>query len=414
MDKPFDIVLWGATGFTGQLVAEYLAKQADTAVKWAIAGRSQNKLEATQRKLSTINPELKDLPILVGDSLNKASLEAIVSQTKVLCTTVGPYAKYGDLLVEVCVEQGVDYCDLTGEVPWIRKNVESFHEKAQANGARIVHCCGFDSIPSDLGNLMLQEHAQAEYGRPCETVKFAVYSSSGGVSGGTVASLLEIVKEAGKSKEYRKMLANPYNLVPGRKPDWSQTDQTGANYDDDFGFWTGPFVMAGINTRIVRRSNYLLGNPWGEDFKYSETMRIPGGVTGRLGAYGFSAGYGLFQVLAAIGPTRRILETAVLPKPGEGPSEEARESGYFKIKLLGFVPAQGDDPKIKVDGVVVGQKDPGYGETAKMLGESALCLALDDLQSEGGVLTPASAMGMTLVERLRNAGMTFMVESGPA
>ncbi len=414
MEKKFDVVLWGATGFTGQLVAEYLAKHADTAVKWAIAGRSQQKLETVQRKLATINASLSDLPILVGDSHDKASLEAIVSQTKVLCTTVGPYAKYGDLLVEICVEQGINYCDLTGEVPWIRKNVETLHDKAQETGARIVHCCAFDSIPSDLGNLMVQEHALAEYGRPCDTVKFAMYSASGGISGGTIASLLEIVKEAGKDKEFRKMLANPYNLVPGKKPDWSQTDQTRGRYDEDFGFWTGPFMMAGINTRIVRRSNHLLGNPWGKDFKYSETMRIPGGVTGRIGAHAFSTGFGLFQILAAIGPTRRVLETAVLPKPGEGPSEEKRESGYFKTKLLGFIPAQGSEPQIKVEGVVVGQKDPGYGETAKMLGESALCLALDEQTSGGGILTPASAMGMTLVHRLRNAGMTFMVESGPA
>lgn len=413
MDKKFDIVLFGATGFTGQLVAEYLAEHADTAVSWAIAGRNQQKLENVRARLATLNPSLAELPMLIGDSNDKASLEAIADQTKVVCTTVGPYAKYGNTLVAVCVEKGISYCDLTGEVPWIRQNIDNYHERAQETGARIVHCCGFDSIPSDLGNLMVQEHALANYGRSCQTVKHALISASGGVSGGTIASLLEIVKEAGQDAGLRKMLANPYNLDPNRKPDWSEKDQMWGAYDEDFGFWTAPFVMAAINTRIVRRSHALLGYPWGDDYKFEETMRIPGGFTGRLAAQGYSAGFQAFTALAAIGPTRKVLETAVLPKPGDGPSKEKRENGYFKTKFIGFIPPQGDEPQIKVEGTVIGEKDPGYGETAKMLSQSALCLALDDLSSGGGILTPASAMGMPLIKRLRDAGMTFSVESGP-
>lgn len=414
MDKQFDVVLWGASGFTGELVAEYLAGLGDTAVfSWAIAGRNQQKLEAVRKKLANINPALDTLPILIGDSHDKPSLEAIVSQTKVLCTTVGPYAKYGTLLVEVCVEQGVDYCDLTGETPWIRQMIETYHDKAVASGARIVHCCGFDSIPSDLGTLLVQEHAMAEYGRYCPTVKQAVISMKGGISGGTIASLLAIVSEAANNKDLRKELANPYSLIPGRKPDWSQKDQSGAVYDTDFGFWTVPFMMAAINTRIVRRSNALMGYPWGEDFAYSETQRQKGGFSGRIAAHGYSAGFQLFTVLAAIGPTRKVLETAVLPKPGDGPTLEQRENGYFKYKFLGKLPAQDNEPALQITGTVIGQKDPGYGETAKMLGESALCLAQDPAQTGGGVLTPAYAMGNTLIERLRSAGMTFDVESGP-
>lgn len=413
MTKQFDIVLWGATGFTGQLVAEYLAEHAGTAVSWAIAGRSRDKLEGVRNTLRGINPVLTDLPILIGDSHDRASLEAIVKQTRVVCTTVGPYDKYGNELVEVCVAQGVDYCDLTGEVPWIRKNIEQHHADAQKSGARIVHCCGFDSIPSDLGTLMVQEHAMAHYGRYCDTIKHAFVGASGGVSGGTVASMLTMVEEAAQNPKQRKLLADPYSLVPGTVHDWSEKDQRWSAYDRDFGFWTAPFVMAAINTRIVRRSHALLGYPWGEAFRYSETMRIPGGVTGRVASQGYSAGLQAFTVLAAIGPTRKLLETAVLPKPGEGPSREKQEAGYFKSRLLGFIPARGDEPQIRVEGTVIGEKDPGYGETAKMLAESALCLAQGEGERNGGILTPAAAMGMALVERLREAGMTFSVESGP-
>lgn len=412
MAKKFDVILWGATGFTGQLVAEYLAEQGDTAVKWAIAGRNGDKLASLKERLVQINPDLNELEILLGDSQDRSSLEKMVGQTKVVCTTVGPYAKYGDLLVRICVEQGVDYCDLTGEVPWIRKNIDLYHEQAQQSGARIVHCCGFDSIPSDLGTLMVQDHAQEMYGRACPQVKFAIIGWSGGVSGGTVASLMDVVQEATKSAEMRKMLANPYNLVPGKKPDWSQKDQQWGAYDKDFGFWTVPFVMGTINTRIVRRTHALLGNPWGDPFRYSETQRMGEGVTSRLAAQGYSAGFQLFTALAAFKPTRKVLETAVLPAPGEGPSEEQRENGYFKAKLLGFIPPTDSEPEIQVEGTVIGQKDPGYGETAKMLAESALCLAQEPGKLTG-ILTPASAMGMTLVKRLRAAGMTFAVESGP-
>lgn len=411
MTKKYDIVLWGATGFTGQLVAEYLAAHADTAVSWAIAGRSREKLEQVRRDLTAINAALNDLPILLGDSHDKASLEAIAKQTRVICSTVGPYAKYGDTLVEVCVAQGVDYCDLTGEVAWIRKNIDRHHAEAQRTGARIVHCCGFDSIPSDLGTLMVQDHAMEHYGRYCTTIKHAFVGASGGVSGGTIASMMEMVKEAGQDPKLRKLLADPYNLVPGTRHDWSEKDQAWGAYDRDFGFWTAPFVMAAINTRIVRRTHALLGYPWGEDFRYSETMRVPGGVTGRVAAQGYSLGLQAFTALAAIKPTRKLLQTAVLPEPGEGPSKQKQEDGFFKSKLLGFIPAHDDEPTILVRGTVIGEKDPGYGETAKMLSESALCLARGS--GDGGILTPASAMGMPLVARLRNAGMTFSVESGP-
>lgn len=413
MNKKFDLVLWGASGFTGQLVAEYLAEREETAVRWAIAGRNLEKLEMVRQKLTTINPNCAELPILIADSQDKASLEAMVSQTRVVCSTVGPYALYGTLLVSLCAAYGVDYCDLTGEVPWIRQMIDAYHDQAVQTKARIIHCCGFDSIPSDLGVLMMQEHAMEEYGRTCPEIKHAFVAVKGGISGGTIASLIAIVEQAAEDSDLRKLLQNPYSLVPIPQPEEVPADQTWGVYDKDFGFWTVPFVMAAINTRIVYRSHALLGYPWGPSFRYHETQRHTSGASGRLTAQVYSAGLQVFTGLTAFGPTRKMLEKAVLPQPGEGPAKESRERGYFKSRLLGTVPSQDKEPEILVEGTVIGKKDPGYGETAKMLSEAALCLALDEIPGAGGVLTPSSAMGTQLTARLRRAGMTFAVESGP-
>lgn len=410
MDKSFDIVLWGATGFTGQLVAEYLVRQAPTTVRWALAGRNRQKLESVRQQLAAIKPEAAELPLLLGDSHDEASLDALAAQTRVICTTVGPYARYGTPLVKTCVAQGVSYCDLTGEPLWIRSNIDAFHQKAVDSGARIVHCCGFDSIPSDLGALVLQEFARERYGRYCQTVKHTFLAMRGGISGGTIASMLELVDQSVASKQNRRLLANPYNLVPGHPHDWSEQDQQGAKYDPTLGFWTAPFVMASINSRIVRRSNALLGFPYSKDFHYEETLRMPG----RLAAVGMSLGMKLLMGLLAVHPVRRLLEATLLPEPGEGPSATTRENGFFKTQLIGTIAAEAEEPERRVKVDVVGVNDPGYGETAKMLGESALCLALDNLPEPGGILTPASAMGMALVKRLRAAGMTFQAEMVPS
>jgi short subunit dehydrogenase-like uncharacterized protein len=404
--RTFDVVLWGATGFTGALVAEYLAQHRADDLRWAIAGRSKSKLEGVRARLSAIDDRLADLPLLVGDSHDRASLDAIAEQASVVCTTVGPYAMYGEELVAACVAAGTDYCDLTGETQFIRRMIDAHHDDAIASGARIVHCCGFDSIPSDLGTLVLQNAAQDRNGRACDRVTLYVDRTKGGMSGGTAASVKQMMEEVERDPGVRKILGHPYALNPAgerKGPDGSDARGVGRCAD---GRWTAPFVMAAINTRIVRRSNALLDYPYGRDFRYAELVRFPKGAKGAAMAMGMTGGLGVFTVAMAMRPTRQLLSNTVLPEPGQGPSRREREAGYFRITLQGEG-TDADGRPFTLHARVEGDQDPGYGESAKMLGESALCLALDGeaLTSPGGILTPATAMGMTLVERLRAAGM---------
>lgn len=408
--RKHDLVIWGATGFTGKLVAEYLAQNPsqERPLRWALGGRNRTKLERVRRELSQIDSSLAELPLVVGDSSDASALGALARDTEVVCTTVGPYAQYGNELVAACVEAGTDYCDLTGEVQWIRRIIDRHHSAAVDSGARIVHCCGFDSIPSDLGVLMLQDAARERFRQPCDDVRFFVGRSKGGLSGGTAASLLGVLDEARRDSSVRKMLLDAYSLNPeGERDGPDGPDQKGLRYDSAINAWTAPFVMGAINTRIVRRSNALLGYPYGKSFRYAESMRLPPGRKGKLLGRGIVVGFGAGMVLGSIPPTRRLLEKA-LPKPGTGPSRERREAGFFEIELVGRGSTE-DGKAIRVEGEVVGTRDPGYGETAKMLAESARCLVEDgsELETPGGILTPASAMGMRLVERLRGAGMTF-------
>jgi len=411
--RTYDVVLWGATGFTGSLVAEYLAQQlADSGLRMALGGRNRQKLETVRNGLATRHPAAADLPILLADSRDEKALADIARQAEVVCTTVGPYAKYGHELVAACVEEGTDYCDLTGEVHFIRAMVDRHHERARATGARIVHCCGFDSIPSDLGTLMVNRAMADRHDARLDEVKLVVGPMRGGFSGGTVASMLNIIEEAGRDRSIRKILGHPYALNPeGQRMGPDGSDLMKPRFDRKLGRWTGPFVMAGINTRVVRRSNALLGWPYGRDFRYSEVMGFRAGLKGRLSATTAAGGLGLFVGALDWAPTRAMLKKTVLPSPGEGPDREKREKGFFKIRLHARGQTE-DGETIHLTGRVEGHSDPGYGETAKMLGQSALCLALDgpDLESPGGILTPASAMGMRLVERLRAAGMVFEVE----
>jgi len=402
--RDFDIVLWGATGFTGGLVAEYLARNylgGETGLRLALAGRNKEKLEGIAKGVGAPR-----LPILLGDSFDAQSLDAIASRAEVLISTVGPYAKYGAGIVAACVRNGTDYCDLTGETHFVRAMIDAHHEEAKQTGARIVHCCGYDSIPSDLGTLMVQEAFKARHGKYASEVKMAAVDMRGAFSGGTIASMMNIVDEMKANPSLRKVLGNPYALNPKgvRGPD--KGDQTGVRFDKDFDMWTGPFIMAAINTRIVRRSHVLMGQPWGAEFRYSEVMGTGKGVKGLSAAVSLSAGVVAFMATLAIPLTRPFVEKR-LPSPGEGPSAEARAKGRFKTALI----ALGNGGSLH--GIVADRRDPGYGSTAVMLSESALCLALQgkDLQAEGGILTPASAMGMRLVERLRAAGMTFEVQS---
>ncbi|HSP78791.1 MAG TPA: saccharopine dehydrogenase NADP-binding domain-containing protein, partial [Myxococcaceae bacterium] len=278
----FDIILWGATGFTGRLVAEYLAKTWDThRARWALAGRSRSKLEEVRAGLAALNPACAELPLLLGDAKDSASLDALVSRTRVIISTVGPYARHGSELVAACARGGTDYCDLTGEVQWIRRMIDAHHEQARETGARIVHTCGFDSIPSDLGVLMLQEYMREQHGGHCSSVHYYLTRGRGGVSGGTVASLLQAVEESTADRSVRRILGNPHALDPEpRRGTPEEKDQMGVRYSEELGQWTGPFVMASVNTRVVRRSNALLGYPWGRDFLYSETPGLGSGVKG--------------------------------------------------------------------------------------------------------------------------------------
>lgn len=409
--REIDILLWGATGFTGRLVAEYLVTRLSTEpVSLALGGRNREKLEDVRRSLLSIEPKAAELPIIVADSRDLAALAPIVAKTRVVCTTVGPYARFGHELVEACVSRGTHYCDLTGEVQFIRAMIDQHHERAQKTGSRIVHCCGFDSIPSDLGTLMMNDAMVQDHGAQLTEVKLVLGPSRGGFSGGTVASMMNVVEQARTDHGIRRLVADPYALNPGSDREGPDgPDQMGARFDPRLECWTGPFIMASVNTRVVRRSNSLMGFPYGRNFRYSEVAGFGRGLSGRLAAMTMAGGLGIFLAAASLGPTRTLLRKTVLPSPGEGPDREARDSGFFKLKLHAFAKTANGSELRRV-GKVEGTSDPGYGSTAKMVGESALCLALDALPVGGGILTPASAMGATLIERLRTTGMTFEVE----
>ena len=416
-DRPLDVVLFGATGFTGKLVAEYLAAHAgESGVRWAIAGRSEPKLEAVRQELAKKDEALAVLPIRVADSHDVATLDALVPQARVVCTTVGPYAKHGLELARACARHGTSYCDLTGEPNFVRAVIDQCHEQARETRARLVSCAGYDSIPSDLGAHMAWDYAKRTHGEGLSWVKIFTGRTKGAASGGTVASALGIMEAAKESREVRRLLLDPHGLdpVPGAAPrDPFEDDQRGVRFDQDLGRWTAPFVMASVNARIVRRSHALLreeatgsgrSGGYGERFRYNEAMSFGRGPRGLVTASLVTAGIGGFFAAAAFPLTRRLLERRVLPAPGEGPSREAIESGYFEMHVL----AETESGK-RLRGRIAGTRDPGYGETAKMLSETAMCLAKDGarLDARFGVLTPASAMGMRLVERLRAAGMTF-------
>lgn len=397
--RDFDVVLWGVTGFTGRLVADYLSTAAPAAgLRWAIAGRNRDKLERASEHLGGVD-------VIVGDAFDGESIRALASRARVVCTTVGPYARYGTELVAACVREQTHYCDLSGEIPWIRGMIDAHHEAARAEGTRIVHCCGFDSIPSDLGVLMMHE-AMRERGERLARVDAFFGESKGGISGGTVASMMGVLDRATSNPEVRRILGDPYGLDPRpRIGGLDGSDSRGIAFDDRLGRWTAPFVMAPINTRVVRRSNAVGDYPYGREFEYTERMSLPTGIRGFAMAAAVTAGLYGFLAAAAFRPLRSVIER-LLPQPGEGPSEHLWKSGYFVLRLV--AESAGATP-IRLFGRVADDRDPGYGSTAVMLAESAMCLALDNLDTAGGVLTPASAMGTPLIDRLRAAGMTWEV-----
>lgn len=405
--REFDVVVFGATGFTGALVAKYLTQQYGIGgeLKWAIAGRSEAKLAEVREDLGGI---AADLPMLLADSFDRDALSALAARTRVVLTTVGPYALFGSELVEACVEHGTHYCDLAGEVQWIRKMIDQHHERARQTGARIVHCCGFDSVPMDIGAWFLQQEARQRHGHYCSSIRLLVKATKGAASGGTIASMLNILEESRKDRDVAKIMVMPYSLnPPGERQGPDQRDQTGAVYDEEAKSWTAPFVMAAVNTKIVRRSNALAGYPYGKDFRYREAVLMGDGVSGRLKSLALVAALGSFVTAGSFKPTRKLLQNFV-PEPGEGPNAEQRKTGFFKLMQIGLLP-DGNILKTRI----TGDQDPGYGSTSKMLGECAVCLAKDPLESDGGVLTPAAAMAAPLLQRLtENAGLTFELIAG--
>jgi short subunit dehydrogenase-like uncharacterized protein len=404
-NREFDIIVWGATGFTGALVAEYLLAEYGIGkdLRWAIAGRSEAKLEKLRYALGS---EAAALPTIVADSFDELKLNDVAAKTRVIVTTVGPYAKYGSTLVAACVANGTHYCDLAGEAQWIRQMIDTHHEEAAKTGARIVHCCGFDSVPMDIGVHFLQQEAQRRHGDYCRSIQMLVKATKGGPSGGTMASVLNLIKEARADKSVARVLADPYGLNPsGEREGPDGHDQRSVIFDDVAQTWTAPFVMAGINTKVVRRSHALRDYPYGKEFRYSEAVMMGAGKSNWLKANMMTMGLGFFLMFASFKWSRRLLERYVVPKPGEGPSKEQRETGFFDLRQFGALP---DGTVIRTR--ITGDRDPGYGSTSKMLAESGVCLAKDELESNGGVLTPTAAMGDALLARLQaNAGLTFEV-----
>ncbi|GAA4556447.1 saccharopine dehydrogenase family protein [Pseudonocardia xishanensis] len=398
-EREHDLVVFGATGFVGALLAEYLAEAAPAGLRIALAGRSRDKLERVRAGLSG---RAHGWPLVSADSTDPASMRALAESTRVVATTVGPYARYGLPLVEACAKAGTHYCDLTGEVLFVHEAIARYDGPARSSGARIVHSCGYDSIPSDLGVLLVREAAGADL-----TDVRAVATARGGFSGGTLASLLGHVEAVSGDPVARRIAGGPHSISPDRaaEPTPDQPRDASPPRREADGSWTAPFVMAPYNTRIVRRSNALQDWAYGRGLRYEERMAAGKGLAGAVAAVAITGAMGAVVGAAALGPTRALLER-VLPKPGTGPSARARAEGFFRHVLTGTT----------VDGrtvtaTVAGPGDPGYAATAVMLGESALSLALDDLPDRAGSLTPATAMGRVLIERLREAGHTY--EAGP-
>ena len=387
----FDIVVYGATGFTGQLVAEYLAShyRDDKQLKWAMAGRSMDKLKSVRDAIGAS----ADTPLIVADAGDAASLQAMIGQTRSVITTVGPYLLYGNDLVAACAASGTDYFDLCGETPWMRRMIDAHQATAQRSGARIIFSCGYDSLPFELGVFCCQEAAKKVLGAPVSRVKGRIRAMKGTFSGGTAASGRALFEAAAKDPGLLALMRDPFALTPGFQGP-KQPPGNKPMFDDDLQAWVTPFFMANINTRNVHRSNMLMGFPYGRDFVYDE-MQIAGvGEEGEAMAK---------RILAA----NNKMATSAGPKPGEGPSKEERENGMYDLLFVALAP---DGKQARAS--VKGDRDPGYGSTSKMIAECAVCLLRDAPEVAGGIWTPGAAMGERLIKRLvDNAGLTFQAEA---
>ncbi|NWG93167.1 MAG: saccharopine dehydrogenase NADP-binding domain-containing protein [Parvularculaceae bacterium] len=384
--REFDIIVYGASGYTGRLVAEYLASEygGDATLKWAVAGRSAAKLKEVMAQIGAP----ASVPVIAADASDPASIKAMAARAKCVITTVGPYQLYGEPLVAACAETGTDYVDLCGEPNWMRAMIDKYEAAAKKSGARIVFSCGFDSIPFDLGVWRTQEEAKKEFGAPCLEIKGRVRAMKGKFSGGTAASLKATMAAAFKDPSVIELLKSPFALTPGfigaEQPSMSKP-----TLDEATGVWLAPFVMAPINTKNVHRSNFLMGCPYGRDFRYSEMMMTGKGEQG--------------EAIAKAVASDTTLMSEDAPKPGEGPTREERETGFYDILFIGET-ARGE----KIRTHCKGDKDPGYGSTSKMIAESAITLVRDARETKGGVWTPAAAMAAPLSKRLQaKAGLTF-------
>jgi short subunit dehydrogenase-like uncharacterized protein len=388
-DKPFDIVVFGASGYTGRLVAEYLATEyGGTDLTWAMAGRSLDKLASIRTDMGISDA----VALLEVDVDNPASVSEMVDACRVVITTVGPYQLYGDELVKQCAERGTDYVDLTGEPSWMHETIARFSEAAKLSGARIVHSCGFDSIPFDLGVYLLQQHAIEKTGEPIATVKGRVRAMNGTFSGGTIASMRATMASAKANPAIIQVLTNPFALTEG----FSGPEQPAGmapQYDEELQSWSAPFIMAPINTKNIHRSNFLMAHRYGENFRYDEMLLTGDGDQGKA-----TAEY--------VAKDDSVAKSDL--QPGEGPSKEERENGNYDAIFAGQA-CTGD----LMISSVQGDRDPGYGSTSKMLAEAAMCLLHNPELGSGGLWTPAAAMGDALIERLQaHAGLTFQIEQG--
>ena len=398
--RKYDLVVWGATSFTGKLVTEYLFnKHRSSKIKWAIAGRNLDKLEKVRSQVADEN-----ISIFIADSFDEESLLKFVKNTRVVCSTVGPYSLYGTKLVKLCVENNTNYCDITGEAHWIRTLIDDYHEEAKSKKIKIVNSCGFDSIPSDMGVYFIQNEIKKTYKNYANSIKMRVAGVRGGISGGTYGSINNLLKEAYSNKKIFRVLNNPYGLNPKNKMEgMDKKDLRKIIFDKESNSWIYPFIMAGINTKIVRRSHALTNFQYGKDFRYEEAMMSGKGITGLLKA--ILAVFPLAMIGLNPNSFLKKIVNSYMPKPGEGPGPEKRKNGFYNLRFYVTI-----DERRKAFAKVVGDNDPGYGSTSKMLAESALCLAFDKLPENYGVVTPSIAMGKQLLERLRNnAGLDFKI-----
>jgi short subunit dehydrogenase-like uncharacterized protein len=404
MKKPFDLILYGATGFVGQQAIAYLAQRADAGTRWAIAGRSLAKLEAARDALARTHASVSKIAIQVADAQDEKALARLAASSRVVLSCAGPYALYGSKLVAACVKHQTHYCDITGETPWVREMIDLHHDAALSNGTRIVPGCGFDSVPSDLGAYLLMREMKKRHKQDCVRIKSAFSLGGGGLNGGTLASVMNMIESGQQRMLEDPFLLNPVGSIPNdKKP---HRDPLGTHWDADFKAWLGLFVMGPVNTRVVRRSFALLG----QDAIYQEYLRFGRSLAAGAVAASFGVGSKISMGLMAISPLRKAAQK-LIAQPGEGPSAASMARGFFKTELIGGS-AQGH----KLRAVIGDSLDAGNGATVKMMCESALTLAEDEasLPKASGVITPSVAFGDVLALRLADAGMRVEVTEAGA